>query len=525
MLGKQETLNLLSTNGRALMESYWGRYIAFLCNAATFTTTVIRDPTGNLPCYFAQYEGITALFSCMADCARVEEFALQVDWEYVRNRVAWGPTILPGIGIGNSYELHRGECLTIKGAAISRRLYWSPKAIAESNVMEDEGIATGQLLSDMKACGHAWASRHQSILVRLSGGLDSSAALSCLQDAPNRPKIACITYYIPGVCADERPWARLAAERAACDHVIHPRKFDLNFRVLLSAQPCASPPDYLPWIELAPFEREIASQRNATAVVNGEGGDSLFGGSARQLIAHDYVYRHGFHLPLFQIAAGAALLSNVSVWKILAGIVQSNVSGSNFTSLRRTVAPNRQMVTSELTNIRGHALPSHPWFAETANVPWSLFNQVSSLIQSPHFYDPLRKADDSGLEQLELLHSQPIVETCLRIPLYVHSARGRSRGLVRQALKDSVPAPILERQWKDRAPGSVESLFRHNRDFIREVLLDGILVSKAYLDRKKVEGCLNGLRTKQTVFVHEVLDHLFVEAWLRSWIITKCNSY
>jgi asparagine synthase (glutamine-hydrolysing) len=525
MLGERETFNLRSTNGRALIESYWGRYIAFLHDAATFTTSVLRDPTGNLPCYFARYKGITALFSCMEDCARVEEFSLQVDWDYVRNRVAWGPTILPGIGICNSYELHRGECLTIKGATISRRLYWSPETIAKSNVIEDEGIAKEQLLSAMKTCGHAWASRHESILVRLSGGLDSSAALSCLQDAPNRPRIACITYYIPRAHADERPWARLAAERAACDHVIRPRNFDLDLRVLLSAHRCAFPPDYLPWAELAPFEREIAAQRNATAVINGHGGDSLFGGSARRLIAHDYVYRRGFRLPLFKIAAGAALQSNVSVWNILAGIVQSYVSGSNFTSLRRTVAPNRRMVASELTSIRDRALPSHPWFAESGKVPSSLFNHVSSLIQSPQFYDPLRKADDSGLEPLELLHSQPIVETCLRIPLYVHSARGRSRGLVRQALKDDVPAPILNRQWKDRAPGSVESLFRYNRDFIQEILLDGILISKAYLDRKKVEGCLSGLRAKQTVFAHEVLDHLFVEAWLRSWKTAKGTFY
>src|ERR1700722_11916723 len=46
-----ETTNLVSSGGRSLVTAYWGDYVAFLLDRASGTKRIIKDPTGNLPCF------------------------------------------------------------------------------------------------------------------------------------------------------------------------------------------------------------------------------------------------------------------------------------------------------------------------------------------------------------------------------------------------------------------------------------------------------------------------------------------
>ncbi len=120
-------------------------------------------------------------------------------------------------------------------------------------------------------------------------------------------------------------------------------------------------------------------------------------------------------------------------------------------------------------------------------------------------------------ETISPLLSQPLVELCLRIPSYTHFHEGRDRGLARRAFADAVPTPILARTWKDRVPGFPEEILRVNLPHIREMLLEGILVRERYLDRAALETALTGAALEATASVGEILDHMLVEAWLRSW--------
>jgi len=509
---------IVSTAGRHLVQSYWGRYAAFIRNPSAQTTHVVRDPTSNNSCFWTRYRGVLIFFSCVADCVRMGPLGFAVDWEFVKDRVAVGPEMIGRIGIKHVSEVERGECIDVKGLAISRQLYWDPVEISRTNVVEDEETAVRLLRSTMKSCARAWASCHESVLLRLSGGLDSSSVLGCLQNLPNRPAITCITYYIPGGHADERPWARLAATRAGCKHIEHARDFNVDLRDIQFAQPSLSPPDYFLHLELNPTEGRLAAERQATAILDGVGGDSLFGATARDLIGYDYLARHRVGSRFFRVAADAALLTNTSVWRVVGESLHKRWTRSQLHSSRSAVAPTRQLVSADLTNARGFAPLAHAWFKGAKTIPWVVMTQLAPLIASPTFYPPTLPPDAAHPEGLDLPHSQPIVELCLRIPLYLHSRFGRSRHLLRRAMTDTVPREILDRYWKDRAPGSLESLMERNRRVAREMLLDGTLVAQGLLDRKKVESVFTGLRVKQTAFTHEILDHVYVEGWLRGWV-------
>ena len=98
----------------------------------------------------------------------------------------------------------------------------------------------------------------------------------------------------------------------------------------------------------------------------------------------------------------------------------------------------------------------HPWLDHLQAVPWPLIRRLGTLLTTPEFYNVAPGID--APEVLAPLYSQPAMELFLRIPLDVHFQDGRERGLARQAFAQDVPAEIIRRSWKDRAPGIVDRL-------------------------------------------------------------------
>jgi hypothetical protein len=60
-------------------------------------------------------------------------------------------------------------------------------------------------------------------------------------------------------------------------------------------------------------------------------------------------------------------------------------------------------------------------------------------------------------------------------------------------------------------------LVTKHRAFLRDVFLDGELVAARLLDRKAVEAALSDRISKSTVYPGELLRHLDVEVWMRTW--------
>jgi asparagine synthase (glutamine-hydrolysing) len=96
-------------------------------------------------------------------------------------------------------------------------------------------------------------------------------------------------------------------------------------------------------------------------------------------------------------------------------------------------------------------------------------------------------------------------------------AGGQDRGLARRAFRGDVPQPILGRIWKDRAGNFHDELIRRNCDWLREIFLDGVLVSERLLDRAALERVLSPGLVKSDVFPGELLRHLDTEIWARQW--------
>jgi len=508
---------IVASRGRSLINEYWGRYIAFVRGADPRTQWVLKDPTGRLPCFLATHAGVSLVFSYLPAVMALAAIPWSINWRYVASRVGCGGGRPGDTGIQAISEICGGECLEFHDGRPTRQLYWDPAERA-ADVIEDGTLASDLLRVRTKACVHAWGSMHETWLHRLSGGFDSSLVLACLAEAPSRPRVICVTHCWEKSSSSERPWARMAAHHSHVQHIELSRTGRLNFGALAGMSLLASPPAMTSFLEINQSERVLAEQYGATAISTGDGGDSLFGSSAALFSVSDFWKRHGLQWALLRHASDVALLRNQTVWSVLA---RSLRTARPRRPDHREVAGKRearQLVSSEIREplLTDPDATTHPWF-RSGRVSRGAREILAFLTGPEEFYDPISSPDDTVVESIFPLLSQPLVELCIRIPSYVHFAHGRDRGLARLAFAGDVPEPIVQRTWKDRVQGYPEEILRNHLPDFRSILLDGLLVKRRILDRQSVERSLRGDALGSSASVGEIIDHVLVESWLRAW--------
>ena len=358
------------------------------------------------------------------------------------------------------------------------------------------------------------------MLLRLSGGLDSSIIAGCLGQAPNKSRFAAYTYFSPNGRSDERPWAQLAAQHSGCEHIeypITPEETDLS--VGLQMDPSPEPSPLLSYLQRTTVEQALAARSGATAIFNGEGGDSGFCSDSISFAVPEYLQNHGLAPAIFRLASQVALLTEQSSWSVLTGALRRRFGNDNMGMPREQILSACQLVSAELRDsFHPNEMFSHPWFQGMRRVPWDKLRRLGSLITTPDYYNVSATGGATVPEVISPLYAQPVMELLLRIPIYTHFHGGRDRGLARQAFVNEVPEPILRRLWKDRAPGFHEQLLERQRAFLKETLLEGTLVRSGLLNRALLEEVLSAGPTKNAVYPGEVFRHLDSELWARHWV-------
>lgn len=115
------------------------------------------------------------------------------------------------------------------------------------------------------------------------------------------------------------------------------------------------------------------------------------------------------------------------------------------------------------------------------------------------------------------LATQPLVELCLRIESPLKARDGWDRAVARAAFSEELPEIILRRTSKGGGDLWLTAATLHNMPFIREYLLDGLLVKAGILDSAKLERTLASSPTKTPCRPFDIIRHLYQESWLRNW--------
>jgi asparagine synthase (glutamine-hydrolysing) len=517
---RYETWEALRSQGRSLVQKFWGNYVAFLLDAELGARFVLNDPAGTLPCYHATHEGVRVLFSALSDFRGLGAKP-RVSWAYVRSRAVNSLMDLDKPSFVGISPVHRGECARFDqvGGLVSSALYWHPASFERAEeLIVDPMLAAKAMRATVRSCLYAVAGQHSSVLTQTSGGLDSSVVLGVLSEAPNKPQITCYTDYVAGARSDERRWARYATGRGGYRHIEVCRDArEVVFQDLPALAPSMEPGFYFTHSLRGPKERQLAAECGATLVLSGDGGDSTFCSTSFVYSVDHSLRRHGLGLRTLRLAASVARRRDRTVWKVLGKSLRRVLIGENVEDGRRRFSALSSMVSSEtkaaVQREEGNVSPS--FLRAGGRMTQEMLLRMGTLGFPPIFYDLSTSATHFAPYTVSILSTQPVFEVCARIPVDVHFDGGRIRGLARRAFADVVPAPILRRQWKDRPLLFVPAIIARNLDYLRETLLDGALAREGILDRQALELALRGGPTRSAALGSEIISHLDLELWLR----------
>jgi asparagine synthase (glutamine-hydrolysing) len=520
-----ESTNIGESGGAHLIERYWGRYVALFSSRDGIC--VLRDPTGGLPCFFAEHEGVQLVFSEIGSCLSLQLLKFSINWRYIAAFVPYSALQISDTGLNEVSEVQPGERVVFGTGGVARSLLWMPSKIASGNRIEQPVVAIAAVRETVKQCVHSWASLHRSVIHNLSGGLDSSIVLSCLKTAPSHVRVACLHYYAPASEEDEREYARLVARHMDAELVeclLDPAAARLE--KMLSIQPSPKPWFYTYDLVHSPVEAGVMNEHGATGLFSGAGGDGLFIQARAELAVADYLRYHGVRPGVFRVALDAARINRSSIWPTLhQGLLRylkrpSNNALSEFGDARSLIP--REVFESA----RNDDSLFHPWIrASVGSLAPGLLWQILCMSVPAPFYDSFGGA--SEFERTPVLVSQPLMELCLRIPSYVWITGGRDRSIARRAFADALPQAVIRRTQKGLIDRYNRKMLDENAGFISEMLLDGLLVKAGLLDRERLEAYIRADASAGGFEYNEVLrQHLCTEVWLRRWsALTTSSEY
>ncbi|MDA8348072.1 MAG: asparagine synthase-related protein [Pseudomonadota bacterium] len=508
-----ESHAMTASEGRRLLERYWGRYVAVLREPDSGSVCVLRDPSAGLPCYTTRLGAIDVYCSCIRDVLPMRSEPFRADWAYVAACLSLVREHSRRTGLEGVSQLVGGECARHHGGSVLRTCHWDPLEIAAAAPIEGPGAAE-RLGRCTREVVRAWGACFESVLISLSGGLDSSIVLASLAGAAV-PRLECFHYYPPPhTDLDERRYARLAAESAGLGLIERIRPLGVDLGPLRALAPSAEPTNYLFYLEHSRREAALAAERDTSALFIGYGGDQLFYQERAEWAPAELLHRRGPSPRVLRALLDAARVDDVSLWRVLAATVREVFGAQRWSPLSEAGRERPLLAPAVLHEALGAAACLHPLAHRHTEVPSAKRWHAHQVLAPFDAYDPFAALGDA--DRIAPLLSQPLIEVCLRIAPAAHTAGGWGRALVRQAFHDVLPAPIRNRRDKGGIEAHARVTVERNRTLLRELLLEGELVRAGLLLRAPLERALAG-RAEIKTQSGELLEYASMEAWLQCW--------
>ena len=505
-----ESQRIVHSDGRSLVDEFWGRYVAFL-PSWTGEPRVLRDPTGTLPCFRTEAHGLTLIFSLLEDVLSLPGMQTPpVSWDAIGAHLLLGSldgrqTALDGVS-----QLPGGELTGMTPSGGTSLSFWSAIDIACRAATLDQAEASQRLQEATIRCVQSWASCYPTILLRLSGGVDSSILLGTLSTRVAPERITCLNYHSPGSDSDERAFARLAAERANTTLVEKGLDEGFHLEDLLDAVRTPRPVNYIGGMGSRNIDVEVASASGSNVIFTGAAGDQIFYEIHSTWPASDYLRNRGIDRGFFKVALDSAHLGSVSLWTALRrAIADRSFHGrpgqhaDEYVVLMTPAAKHQAAQTAERF--------MHPGLQNASDLPIGKFHQVSGLISPLDYHHPYRNL--ASPEVVHPLMSQPLLEVSLSTPTYVLTDGGQGRALARRTFADVLPPAIATRRSKGGMEAYAVTTLQRNRAFARELLLDGLLVKQGLLDRDQLSAALSDQPAANTPYVAETHACIATELW------------
>lgn len=497
----------LESDGASLADDFWGSYVAFLAREDG-GTSVVRDPSGATACYWASVAGGTIVTSSVRACLALGLIQAEIDWGAVSAHLLWPERRNERTCIASVRELMPGCRLAVQHGGISMDAVWRPWKFAAAELRIGDATEAAERIraAVIKTVG-AWCRRYPRPLVSLSGGLDSSILMASTTGAAGA-----ITFITHEPLGDERSYARAVAER--CSVGLLEKELGAA-----SITPRRSHAMALPRPVARMFAQELdrlwccaAVDTGAGALFHGGGGDNVFCYLASGAPYLDSLLARLPGGERRAVCESLSQMTRVSSWRIRwAALRKAIADGGRYRWFR-----NARMLSREAIEL-GRRLAPHPWFAgiPRKTLPGKQAH-VAALVRIQNYLEAIEP--QQPVPVVAPLMSQPVVETCLRVPTWLWCRGGMNRVVARDAFRDLLPPSVIDRRSKGSPAAFDAQIVATKRRELLDLLGHGHLASRGLIDLGTVGRALGDsgpLRGDGYLRVTELVD---VEAWLQSWI-------
>lgn len=497
-------LQLYLLEGEKALESLNGMFAFAIWDGRNRRIFAARDRLGIKPFYYF-WDGKTFVFASeiktiFASGLVQPELNPEGLEDYMSFQFCLGKRTL----FRNVSSIEPGQRLILEGEHFNLRTYWSVNDFAEGHATEKE--ATSKLLRLLEDSVRLQLRSDVPVGTYLSGGVDSSAVTIMAADLLQTP-IHTFTGVFEGKNYDESAYARMASAKGkTIHHEIFPQAAQmaesLQKLVYHMDEPAAGPglfPQYIVAQE---------ARKHVKVVLTGHGGDEMFGGYARYMVAYleqcikgaiFETQEEGKHLVMLQ-----SLIPNLPLLRQYTPMIKEFWQDDVFESMDRRY----YRLIDRGRDLRDLLLPEvyatgsgrvQQEFSDmfNRNLSVSYFNRMTffdlqTLLPALlHVED--RVSMSVSLESRVPMLDHRIVEYVIAIPPLLKFAGGRTKSILKTALEGVVPNEILYRKEKMGFPFPYNQWFKGElKDFVHDTLGGRALRERGWFESKKIDALLSG---------------------------------
>lgn len=492
---------------KALLGRHWGAFLAIRATEPG-QVSLVRDPSGQLPCYYRRYQGGWMVASDIELLRLYDRRPLDIDWTEVGDELLFINHFSSQTGLTGVYELLAGEEMIVTAQGLVTKAAWSPWDHAMSPV-ETVDEAVDRLESAFTLVHRTLAAKYPRPLITVSGGLDSSIVATQIAQFTKDARL--LTFYTDGdPFGDERAFATIVAR--ACNASLT----EIPYRAPDFQTSCRSDM-FLP----RPTYRTIAGLINARlldqgylgghgAVLGGFGGDNSFCGMAPPYALSDL------------LQGGTSIAGS---WRMLGDL--KRITSASYMDLARYVARTLRerfqpaktyawprepiFLTAEVAE-RTAPRKLHPWLDAPYDALRGSTAHIAVIIRAHNYLERFpRSASTVGLSPLLMV---PIVEACLSTPSWMWCDGGIDRSIARQAAS-TLPREIAERRSKGSPLQMHARYFETYRHDLKAFLIEGMLVQNQIVDANAVTRYCDREPPVRDLDYLRLLELVDAEIWCR----------
>lgn len=511
---------VFQTRGESLLSEHWGSYVAFFRPPRSDDIYILRDPCGSLACFRTSFGSVDVLCSLVDDIAELDGLRFTVNWDAVRAFLISNHIINSQTGLRELTEILPGQRMIWRPHGPSETAWiWNPVELASRPKRQSFKDACANFRAVAERCAAAWTHAGGNVLVRMSGGLDSSIVAGLVRRA-TASEVKGVHFVGQGYEAYELQLARKVADHLGISLV--EQAFDggaLNFRKATKGPRIARPTKQILGSDAAEKLQDICDVNGSQSVVSGHGGDALF---LQRSIASDavvdYLLDQGLGPELARIAYDTAVLLETSVWQVGAEAASQFLGkkkwdpaaavkeGRRTANLAFAAEVPVQLSTGSTTSV---------WLEEAQQLPPCKAEQLRNLVALKNYHSVRGHALTH--RSTHPLVSRPLIELSLQTPTHLFSTGGIDRALERAAFADLVPAEVARRTNKGFVNHSVIASIVSDLSYIRDQVLNGRCMRNGLFDRAKVESLLSPEGLLEGKHLGAAMDLVTVEIWLAQW--------